>query len=77
VYASVWLPWPFAERDVLIQAVRIGGALGARCSLGVRVLAGLHAWWRTVVALSALTPHSQQPFKQQHTPMHPIHRMHP
>lgn len=21
VYASVWLPWPFAERDVLIQAV--------------------------------------------------------
>ncbi|KIY94769.1 hypothetical protein MNEG_13193, partial [Monoraphidium neglectum] len=23
VYASVWLPWPFAERDVLIQAVGI------------------------------------------------------
>jgi hypothetical protein len=22
VYASVWLPWPFAERDVIIQAVR-------------------------------------------------------
>jgi hypothetical protein len=21
VYASVWLPWPFAERDVLISAV--------------------------------------------------------
>ncbi|KAI8468372.1 MAG: hypothetical protein J3K34DRAFT_12713 [Monoraphidium minutum] len=23
VYASVWMPWPFAERDVLIQAVGI------------------------------------------------------
>ena len=23
VYAAVWLPWPFAARDVLIQAVGV------------------------------------------------------